>query len=142
MTETLYIIGNGFDLHHGIRSSYYAFGEYLKSHDRDTHSVVERHLGVDADFWAEFEERLADLDTDSVIDYASSWLESYGAEDWSDAYHHDYQYEIDRVVEAILALRLRFGEWIRQLRIPDPSEIARIRLPLDVSATYLNFNYT
>ena len=143
MTETLCIIGNGFDLHHRIRSSYKAFGEYLKSHDRDTYNVVERHLGVGADFWAEFEKRLADLDTDSVIDYASSWLKSYGREDWSDAYHHDYQYEIDRVVEAILTtLRLRFGEWIRQLRIPDPSEIARTRLPVDGSATYLNFNYT
>jgi hypothetical protein len=83
------------------------------------------------------------LDTDSVIDYASSWLKSYGAEDWSDAYHHDYQCEIDRVVKAISkTLRLRFGEWVRQLKIPDPSEIASIRLPVDVSATYLNFNYT
>lgn len=105
--------------------------------------MIERHLGVDTDFWAEFEKRLAELDTDTVIDYASSWLESYGAEDWSDAYHHDYQYEIDRIVKALSStLRLQFGEWIRQLRIPDPSEISGIRLPVDELATYLNFNYT
>jgi hypothetical protein len=144
MTDTLYIIGNGFDLHHGIRSSYKAFGEYLKSHDRNTYEVIERHLGVYDDLWAEFEQRLADLDRDDLmINYASFWLESYDAEDWRDAYHHDYQYEIGRVVEAISeTLGLRFGEWIRQLRIPDPSEIVRIRLTVDGSATYLNFNYT
>ena len=125
MTETLYIIGNGFDLQHGIRSSYKAFGEHLKSHDRDTYNVVERHLGVSSDFWAEFEEGLAELDTDSVIDYASSWLKSYDAEDWSDAYHHDYQYEINRVVQAISAtLRLRFGESIGASNTSS-SEIAR-----------------
>jgi hypothetical protein len=49
MTDTLYIVGNGFDLHHGIRSSYKAFGEYLKGHDRNTYDVVERFFDVDAD---------------------------------------------------------------------------------------------
>lgn len=104
---------------------------------------MERHFAVDADFWAEFEERLGELDGDSFIDDASGFLVSYGAEDWSDAYHHDYRYEIDKVVQALSeTLRLRFGEWIRQLCIPEPSEIASIRLPVDPSASYLNFNYT
>ena len=143
MTDTLYIIGNGFDLHHGIRSSYKAFGEYLKGHDRNTYDVVERFFDVDAHFWGQFEERLAALDIDSLIDYATAFLVSYGAEDWSDAYHHDYQYEINQVVKAISeTLRLRFGEWIRQLCIPEPSEIATIRLPVNPSASFLNFNYT
>ncbi len=141
MTDTLYIVGNGFDLHHRIRSSYRAFGEYLKGHDRATYNVVERYFYVDSEFWAEFEEQLADRD--ALIDHASNWLVSYGAEDWRDASHHDFQYEIGQDVEAISkTLRLRFGEWVRQLRIPDPSEIASIRLPIDQSATYLNFNYT
>ena len=141
MTNTLYIIGNGFDLHHGIQSSFRAFGEYLRDHDQATYNVLERYFDVDSEFWAEFEEQLADRD--ALIDHASNWLVSYDAADWRDAYHHDFQYEMDRDIEAIsTTLRLRFGEWVRQIRIPEPSEIACNRLPIDKSATYLNFNYT
>jgi hypothetical protein len=68
---------------------------------------------------------------------------SYGAEDWSDAYHHDYQYEIEQAVEAIsTTLRLRFAEWIRQLPIPAAADIVERRVPVDPSAVFLNFNYT
>jgi hypothetical protein len=144
MTHRLYIIGNGFDLHHRIPSSYREFGAYLKAHDRDTYQVVERYFGVDDDeFWSEFEDRLTAFDIDTLIDDASDFLVGYFAEDWKDAYHHDYQFEISRAVEAISkTLRSRFAEWIRQLPIPPPSAIAGLRLPVDSSATFLNFNYT
>lgn len=143
MSGKLYIVGNGFDLHHGIPSSYRAFGEFLRDHDPRTFDFVERYFDVSADFWAEFEERLASFDTDTLVDDASQFLVGYGAEDWSDAYHHDYQYELDQVVEAISkTMRSRFGDWIRQLQIPDPSDITALRLRVDTSAAFLNFNYT
>jgi hypothetical protein len=143
LNATLYIIGNGFDLHHGIPSSYKAFGQFLEREDKETFRFVDRYFSVDADFWSEFEERLASLDTDTLIDDVSQFLVSYGADDWSDAYHHDYQYEITRVVEAISkTMRARFGDWIRQVRIPEPSAIGPLSLPVDPEATFLNFNYT
>jgi hypothetical protein len=143
VSDTLYIIGNGFDLHHGIQSSYRAYGEYLKAVDRDTYEVVERYFDVNAEFWAEFEGRLAHFDSGSLIEDASNFLVPYSAEEWSDAYHHDYQYEIEQVVGAISkTLRARFGNWIRQLRIPDASTIGNARLPINPSASFLNFNYT
>ncbi|MCA1537705.1 hypothetical protein I6F21_34890 [Bradyrhizobium sp. NBAIM03] len=101
MSETLYIIGNGFDLHHGIQSSCRAFGEYLKAVDHATYQVVERYFDVNAAVLAEFEARLAHFDSDTLIEDASDFLVPYGAEEWSDAYHHDYQYEIEQVVDAI-----------------------------------------
>ncbi len=143
MGKTLYIIGNGFDLHHGIPSSYKAFGEYIRRFDAATYAVVEKYFPMDAQFWAEFEDRLASFDSDSLIEDASDFLVSYGAEDWSDAYHHDYQYEIQQSVEAIsTTLRLRFAEWIRQLPIPWAAEFSGQRVSLDPSAVFLNFNYT
>jgi hypothetical protein len=143
MTHTLYIIGNGFDLHHGIPSSYKEFGTYLKANDQDTYQVVERYFDVDAEFWSAFEERLAAFDSDTLTDDASDFLISYFAEDWKDAYHHDYQFETNQVVKGISeTLRSRFAEWIRQLPLPTPLAIAPLRLSVDPSATFLNFNCT
>jgi hypothetical protein len=143
MGRTLYILGNGFDLHHHIPSSFKAFGGYLLKHDPGTYEVVERYFDMDTQFWGEFEERLAHFDSDSLIEDASDFLVSYGAEDWSDAYHHDYQHEIRSAVDAVSkTLRLRFAEWIRQLPIPAPADIAGISVSIDPSAAFLNFNYT
>jgi hypothetical protein len=143
MEDALYIVGNGFDLHHGIPSSYRVFGEYLSAHDRKTYDIVSHYFSVDEQFWAEFEERLADFDSNTLIEEASDFLVGYGAEEWSDAYHHDYQYEIRQVVEAISkTLRSRFADWVRQLPLPSSSALAGRRVPLDPSAKFLNFNYT
>lgn len=143
LSPTLYIIGNGFDLHHRIPSDYRDFGRYLKAVDPDTYREVETYFSVDDKFWWEFEAQLANFDTDAVIDYASQFLMSYGAEDWSDSGHHDYQYELNRVVEIISAtMRRRFAEWIRQLSIPEASSVGDGLLCLDSNARYLSFNYT
>lgn len=141
--QILYIIGNGFDLHHGIPTSYAAFGQYLKEVDTETYGQLERYFSVDNDFWWQFEAQLAQLDTDSLLDDATAYLPSYGAEDWSDAGHHDYEYELGRVVTAISStLRLRFSEWVRQLVIPSPMLLIGKLLPLRSDARYLTFNYT
>jgi UDP-2,3-diacylglucosamine pyrophosphatase LpxH len=143
MADRLYIIGNGFDLHHGIKSSYWAFGEFLRVTDRDTFRVVDRYFDTSDDFWSNFEERLADFDAETLIEDASAFLVGYGADDWSDSYHHDYQYEIDRAVKAVSkTMRSRFATWIRQLVIPKPADIAELRVAVDPTAMFLNFNYT
>jgi hypothetical protein len=142
-SASLYIIGNGFDRHHDIPSDYCDFGRYLAAVDRDTYRVVEDYFNVDDEFWWQFEQQLANFDTDAVIDYASQFLMSYGADDWRDSGHHDYQYELDRVIEAISkTLRKHFAQWVRQLPIPSLSSCNTEPLPLDPNAFYLNFNYT
>jgi Bacteriophage abortive infection AbiH len=143
MSDILYIIGNGFDLHHGIPSAYSAFGRYLAERDRATAEFVARYFYVNSDFWSEFEERLASFDSDKLVEDAAQFLVPYSADDWSDAYHHDYQYEIGRVVSALTeTMRARFAEWVRQLPIPNPAAIGAVRLSIDATATFLNFNYT
>lgn len=143
MSDKLYIIGNGFDRYHDIPSDYKEFGRYLKEVDPDTYREVETYFAVDDAFWWEFEARLADFDVDTVLNYASQFLMSYGAEAWSDSGHHDYQYELNRVVEAISStMRARFADWVRQLLIPTANSFTGKLLPLDPTAYYLNFNYT
>jgi hypothetical protein len=40
----LYIVGNGFDLHHQIKSSYSDFGEYVKTVDPELYETVEEYF--------------------------------------------------------------------------------------------------
>jgi hypothetical protein len=98
---------------------------------------------MDSKFWAEFEARLADFDSDSLVQDASAFLNSHGADDWSDADNHAFQYDINEAVRAIsVRMRARFGEWIRRLPMPTPSATDGKRLTIDPSACFLNFNYT
>jgi len=143
MTKKLYIIGNGFDMHHGIASSYKQFGEYLEKEDNETYELIDRFIGLDDEFWNELEVRLAGLDSDYLLEDMSGFLPSYGADNWSDSGHHDFQYEVDRVVSALSKTLLsHFSDWIRQLEIPSATNLGASKLPLDVTSKFLSFNYT
>src|SRR5690606_9866606 len=101
---------------HGIPTSYYQFSKFLQEQDHDVYDNVEKYLMSGENLWSCFEENLASLDTDMLLEEASEFLVGYGAEDWSDAYHHDYQYEIEQVVNSLSKkLRTGFTEWIKQL---------------------------
>lgn len=140
--ESLYIIGNGFDIYHGISSRYFDFKEYLSNVDNDLHDLVEEYIPAQED-WSDLETALAYIDIDQIIEYASQFLMSYAAEDWSDAYHHDYQYEVNEIINALSAsLKMRFGEWVRQLVIPSVRELKISPLRLPRTSRYFNFNYT
>lgn len=143
MSNTLYIIGNGFDLHHGIPSQYWQFGEYVQKTDLMLYDLIEENLAFDDSFWNEFESRLATLNTDDLLANNDVGLASYGADDWSDAYHHNFQQEVARIVSSLSTeLQSVFADWIMQLPIPDRNIISDKLLSLDKSARYLNFNYT
>ncbi|PUA96394.1 abortive infection AbiH-like protein [Acidovorax sp. 107] len=138
----LYVIGNGFDLWHGIPSSYARFKEYVRQRDRDLFDAVDRYLPADED-WSDLESALADIDVDSIIDDLDQFMPSYSAEDWSDAGHHDFQYEVDLVVQRLSTeLRARFGEWIRSLVIPTSGTATQHLRSIDANAAFLTFNYT
>ncbi|MCK5111815.1 MAG: bacteriophage abortive infection AbiH family protein [Arcobacteraceae bacterium] len=140
--QTLYIIGNGFDLHHKIKSSYWHFQEYIKKVDSSLHTLVEDYLQIEEN-WSDFEEALASIDIDTLTEYASDFLVSYGAENWSDAYHHDYQYEVEEVTRKLsFKLKKYFKEWLTLLNIPKKNKIKKKLLSLDKSGKYLTFNYT
>lgn len=140
--DSLYIIGNGFDIHHGVSSKYSDFKEYLSNNDSALHDLIEEFIPVQEN-WSDLESSLADIDVNNVVDNASQFLVSYGAENWRDAYHHDYQYEINRIIEGLSSsLKVRFGEWARQLEIPELKGHSVCPLTLPITARYLTFNYT
>lgn len=137
MSSRLYIIGNGFDIYHGINSRYSNFKDYVEENDNDLYEMLEEYFDT-VSLWSDFEETLAYIDVDTIVDDAENYLVSYGADDWSDAYHHDYQYEIQRVVDIVTKqLKKHFTDWILQLDIPNNPQ-----LTLEKRAKFLTFNYT
>lgn len=139
-SNKLYVIGNGFDIQHGLKSRYWDFKEYLDIKDRKLVDKLEEYFGADA-LWSDFEETLAYLDTEQIIDECMNYLQSYGVKNWSDAYHYDYQYEVQKRIDLITeTLKQQFTEWILQLRLPNNANENMV--VVDKSATFINFNYT
>lgn len=138
----LYIVGNGFDLHHEILSGYSDFKEFLWEKNRGLYDLVENYLPVEED-WNELEMALGDIDIDHMIESNSMFLPSYSADDWSDSGHHDFQYEIDKIVNSLsVTLRNQFANWVRQIEIPDATNASNRLSTLDMDGLYLSFNYT
>jgi|SRR5271170_533563 len=138
----LYIIGNGFDLQHGVPSRYSHFKAFVREQDSHLFRTVEEYLPADEN-WSDLESALAHIDVDNVISDLEQFMPGYGADDWSDSGHHDFQFEVSRVVESLSReLRVRFGQWIRQLPIPALATAPRSLRSIDASALFLTFNYT
>jgi hypothetical protein len=141
--KVLYIVGNGFDLHHHIKSSYSDFGHYVKSADPELYDTVEKYFSFGGN-WSNLEEALGLFDADWLLEDSSMFLAPDSSDDeWSDASHHDYQYEVEKVVTALSkTLKRRFTTWVTTLQIPSSRSFIGTLLNLERNSLYLTFNYT
>ena len=138
----LYIIGNGFDLYHGLPTSYGHFREYVKEHDIGLFELIEKYYShkINSDFWSDFEVNLGNFDDDLLRVNANNYLEDYGCEKWIDAFHHDYQYELDSIIDRITqGIRSNFCNWLAQISFDG---LKKKVIPIEREAYYLTFNYT
>ena len=137
----LYIIGNGFDLYHGLPTSYGHFRDYVIEHDNELTELIDKYyLPKKLDFWNDFEENLGNFDDDLLREYCQNYLENYGCDNWRDAFHHDYQYELDRIIDRItMGVRECFCNWLLQISFDG---LEKKSIPIERNAYYLTFNYT
>lgn len=131
----LYVIGNGFDLYHGIESKYSAFGEYLKIKHPALFSTLEILVDEVDDLWADFEYSLGKLDVTII-------MEEYRPDVMSESFKYSdiygYEDEMEQQCDELTDyLKDIFSEWIFGL---DIDSVEKIRL--DKEAYFLNFNYT
>lgn len=140
--HVLYILGNGFDLMHGVRSSYYAFRDSLGKRN-SLRRTLETWLAPD-DIWADFESALAQFKISAMGSQwmADSWL------DWMDAYAEDAgAAEYFMAIEAAASplqlvtreLPRRFRMWVETLCVETE---ARPLKGLFQKGKVLCFNYT
>jgi len=148
--ETLYIIGNGFDMYHGLNTSYQSFGLYLKENHSDIYdNLIEYYYLPDLDFdndvkyyeWACFEIALADLDYSRILDDNSDWLPNVASDDFRDSDWHSLQIVMEELVIGLTTnLLSAFKEFLLEVKFLDisPSNL----LSIDNNAIFLSFNYT
>ena len=155
----LNINGNGFDLYHGLPSSYYYFGCYLIKEQPDLYETIgnmyglifrkiyrtypdfEYDLVVEDIFWREFEKHLGDVDEKFILDTYPD-----------DLYlENDDPIDID-MEDDIVAERLKtaFIQWVNATldRVENYTLIRKnmrknsSRLYFAKDDYFLNFNYT
>lgn len=149
--KTLYIIGNGFDLYHGLDTSYKSFGLYLKSEYNPLYDQLLVFFGLpdlsepDSEIdplWKDFENSLSLLDVDTVFEEHSGFLASPGASGFRDRDWHAFEIEMERVVNDLTTnLFEAFRKFILKVKYPEHCKI-KGKLLLDRHANYLSFNYT
>jgi hypothetical protein len=152
MLNTLYIIGNGFDRHHGLETRYQAFAIYLKNNYSDIYDLFTKYYGLpDLDtndpnsyndpLWAEFETALADLDFETVLDDNTNYLANPSSPDFRDRDWHAYQFKMQSIVDKLTKeMAKALKEFILSVTFPD--EVDDKLIKLESNALFLNFNYT
>lgn len=142
MCKFLYIIGNGFDIHHGINSRFSDYRRWLENNNADLYNtLIEFYQDATQDkWWNDFENHLAEFD---VLNYALS----IGFENQPDFASENFR-ESDRYIAQLKAekdfslfteeIRISLYKWISQM--PMPKEPV-VKIDKDYSY-FLTFNYT
>ena len=150
--SSLYIIGNGFDLHHGLDTWYSSFGLFIKKDEYEIYDVFIEYYGFgDLDendkeslkdpLWSDFESSLAQMDGELLLDNHAEHIPNYGSDDFRDRDRYDIQIYIQDIVEkATLKMRQAFESFIQKVEYPNVSSTEHLNLEKD--ALYLSFNYT
>lgn len=138
---TLYVIGNGFDLMHGVPSAYSDFRDSMGKRS-ELREALETYIQAD-DLWWNFEEALAHLDTTAMAYAVEDGLSLYNAYD-ADAQVADYYLAIDMGMapaDTITEqLPKRFRRWVETLRLPNDHKALGGLIAAD--AKCMVFNYT
>ncbi len=138
--STLYVIGNGFDITHGVLSRYSNFRDSMGKNN-SLRRTLETYLKSDS-LWCDFEEALAHIDASAMLGTVDMWMDIMGAYE-PDASAADFCLAYDTATspaqEITYKLPKIFRTWVETLK---PTKEAIYKELLHKDGTYLNFNYT
>lgn len=145
-SDTLYIIGNGFDLLHGAKSSYFDFEKTIGKNNI-LRFIVESYIPLSKnELWGNFEDSLAHIDRGAVLYGLDTFLEDFDVseEDDDDFSEADFFSCIDHALTPMYVLTeelpIRFRNWINTIKIESKERpLQKILIP---NAKFINFNYT
>lgn len=144
-TSTLIVVGNGFDLDHGMATGFSDFRKFLEKcgdHIWEGLESISEYAEVPPEeMWFEFEKYMEGLNTDYLNDYneyKTGELVSYGSDEFRDRDNHTLEFYYDKDLSWIASLKGAFYEWISAIELPLSK---KYRIDSDDSLV-LNFNYT
>lgn len=134
--SNLYIIGNGFDIAHGIPSRYSDFRHYCELKMPEMYEKLNRYYEGGDKLWNDFENELPNLNQEALFSWAT-----INNPNWNQNWNSYYAFidEIRNEVDYVEGLKLYFTEWIRSISLNDIPQ--QYELPID-NCLYLSFNYT
>lgn len=138
--NVLYMIGNGFDRHHDVRSSYQDFANWLKRNNLVLYEKLSEVCKVDF-LWKEFERALPYVNRDYFINMGDAILPDNWTEDDNYAelfYAQDYVRE--EAENLWRNIEKWFRKWVRSVRWDRCSDKKKVRI--DYDARFITFNYT
>jgi len=140
--KQLYIIGNGFDIHHDIPSRYSNYLDWLEENDAELIERLRNFYDVDdKEWWNQFEMELGYPNMAEYIDeIAFENQPDFGSDDFHDSDYHAGQFAAEDEIGSLVAdIKGTFTNWVESL--PAPNSDKRIVLDKDESF-FINFNYT
>lgn len=139
MSKTLYVIGNGFDLAHGLETGLRCFKCYLKYKDdasRKFLNSISEYVPFN-ETWSNFEEALGNIDSEAIKEKAMSYVQSTSSDDFKDSSWGDPAYEASEAVSFSSEISRYLKEWINSVRIE-----GLYKFHFSDDAVFLTFNYT
>lgn len=130
-----WIIGNGFDLNHGLETRYSDFKQYLLEHDSTFIDILESG----SIFWSSFEESLAYLDFDDLL---TPYRDDYEINDNVGVSSHNMIETLSSVREVLSRLNNNLFDWINTISYDEVNRKEDFVRVLSNNSYFLNFNYT
>ena len=139
----LYVVGNGFDIYHGLDTRFSDFEIYLKNHNREVLDAIYRYYSFENgnDLWSNFEENLAHLDKVGLLDDLSQYLPVFSIEDFSWDDYHAAGFESEKLLKLLTSdLRAEFSRFILKAETKNISNCKLVHL--HSGSKFVSFNYT
>lgn len=138
--ERLYVIGNGFDVHHEIESKYFHFRNWLQRKDNSRLiGLMDRFFSNRSDFWSEIEKALGEYDEESITEFCEPEADDDSKIEHPTQWQAGVEDSTDYIFgSAMDEFRAAFDEWVLSIDING----IETDLCLPETAKYLSFNYT
>lgn len=146
MIYTLFVVGNGFDLYHGLNTKYSDFKKWMYYHHPIVLDELIRTYDISGEWWNDFELNLGKLD---IIQYREKHHSDIP--DWAkEEYYSHLSFPTqgissglapsgNRLRELYSLLDLCFREWVKDTNVSFVEPL--LRFPTD-NSKFLSFNYT
>ena len=134
--STLFIIGNGFDLYHGILSSYQNYYHWLKTKGKEAfidglEKIFPEKLGDRYVLWSDFEGALGSYDIPSIYKTFAEGIDTNSDEQAREIGKTNVSPIINDIIPSV-------KQWAKEIDITRTKPL----LPLSKGSLYLTFNYT